>query len=134
MSLIADIKTGLSAVCVAFADDATIEYSLLTSAPDAEPRTYGAYATLTGARTVDYTEDQIQDPDTGEWSREQTCQLRIPSSLGISFTIKDLVRIGGSAGTVWSVRSKPRSAAGSVIAYTLATSTPMMQDPREGGV
>lgn len=134
MSFISGIKDALSDVATIFADDATIEYEPLTSNPDANPRTYGSWVALAGARTIDYTEDQLRDPETGYWWREQTCQLRVPSNLGISFTIKDRVRVGGSTGTIYSVRSLPRSAAGSVVQYTLAVRTPMMQDPRSGGV
>ncbi len=135
MSQIAAIKSALSAMAVSvFADSTTIEYRNLTSNPNANPRTYGAWTALAGARVIDNGETQVQDIDSGIWFSERTAQLRIPSQLGVALNIRSQVRTGGSTGTVWAIRSVQPGGAGSVQPYQLVVRMPMMQDPRKGGV
>lgn len=135
MSLISDIKTALAGMTVdAFADAQALDYRDMTSAPNAMPRTWGAWATLAGARTIESGEEELRDPDTGEWIRERTVQLRIPMSLGIKLTVRSQVRVGGATGLIYNVRRVLPGAAGSVDPYILAHREPMLQDPRNGGV
>lgn len=138
MPLTSAIRTTLSGIAVKFADG-VVEYRLLTSAPNATPRTYGAWTVVSGARCCEFAESQVQDPDTGLWFREETCELRIPYQAGVTLTVRDQVRQGPSAGAglseiIWSVSHQKASGAGSVSPYHLYRRTPMMQNPRKGGV
>jgi hypothetical protein len=138
MGLTSSIRTTLSGIAVKFADG-VVEYRVLTSAPNATPRTYGNWTTITGARCCEFSETQTQDSESGLWFREETCELRIPYQANVSLTIKDQVRQGPSAGPgvndiIWSVSHQKVSGAGSVSPYHLYRRTPMMQNPRKGGV
>jgi hypothetical protein len=133
MSFADDIRAALgNAAGDHFADSATIEYQNLTSAPNANPRTYSDWHKLAGCRLIEAGEIQIQDPDSGLWFREVTAQLRIPSTVGVALTIRSRVRTAGT--TVWAVRQVMPGSAGSVQPYSLAYREPMLQDPRKGGV
>lgn len=139
MSLVSDIRATLSGIGALFADG-VIEYRTLTSAPNATPRVYSSFATIADARCVEFSETQVQDPTSGIWYREETCQLRIPYASNVSLTVRDQVRQGPTAtgastsNLVWSVREQLMSSAGSVSAYMLYRRTPMMADNRPGGV
>lgn len=135
MGMMDDIRSALSDVGQAFADSGSIEYRHLTSAPNAVPRTHdAAWSDLSGSRIVNASFNQMRNEETGIWYVENTCELRIPANLAITLVVKDQVRIGGSDGQIWSVRRNIRSGAGSMQAYELAYSTPMLMDPRPGGV
>lgn len=137
MPLISNIRTVLSGVAAKFADG-YVEIRTLTSAPNATPRTYSAWATIPNARCCDFNETQVQTED-GTWLREETCSLRIPYLSNVSPTIRDQIRQGPATGVgvaelVWSVRNQVPNSAGSVGVYTLARRTPMLQNPRQGGI
>jgi len=137
MPLISNIRTVLSGVAAKFADG-VVEYRALTSAPNATPRTYGAWTVIPVARLTEFNESQVQD-EQGVWYREESCELRIPLQANVSLTIREQVRNGTAAGVsltnqVWSVREQRLSAAGSVSAYGLYRRTPLMGNVRQGGV
>jgi hypothetical protein len=138
MALVPQIRTTLSRIGAKFADGA-IEYRRLTSAPTASPRVYGAWAVLALSRIVDQEDEQTRDMETGHWYRSETCQLRVPYEVGIVLSIRDQVRTGETAGAgtsniVWSIRSTVDAADGVVRAYNLYRRTPMLADPRQGGI
>lgn len=138
MSLVSTIRSSLSGVAAKFADG-VIEYRTLTSAPNAQPRTYSAWARIMTARCLEFGESQLHDPDSGIWYREETCDLRIPYMENIHLTVRDQIRQGATAGasvnnSVWSIRHQEASAAGSVQAYALYRRTPLMGNVRPGGV
>lgn len=133
MGLVSDIRTGLSVVGVAFADG-TYEYRVMTSAPDTNPRTYSAWTSLPNCRAYEFGESQVFDAESGLWFRLENCTLKIPYSVGVNLSIRHQIRIGGSTGQVWSVFRQSESAAGAVQSYILHVKTPMMVNPRRGGV
>ncbi len=138
MPLVAAIRSTLSGIGAKFADGVQ-EYRVLTSAPDANPRTFGAWTVLPLSRVVEQRDMQVQDPNTGHWYREETCQLRVPYQVGITLTIRDQIRSGSAAGagvnnSVWSIRDTIDAADGAVKAYTLFRRTRMLVDSRQGGV
>jgi hypothetical protein len=136
MSLIPGIRTTLTKVAEQFAYG-VVECRLLTSSPDTKPRTYSAWATLANARIVERKEMQVQD-EMGVWFREETCQLRVPSSTTTHLTVRDQVREGDTSGVavgnlVWSVREAVEAASEVLSVYALYRRTPMMQNARQGG-
>ena len=139
MSLVSSVRSSLSGIAAKFADG-VVEYRTLTSAPNAQPRTYSAWVRLPVSRCTDCGETQFQDPDSGIWYREETCQLRIPSQEDVHLTVRDQIRQGPTstgvavANIVWSVKSQTQSAAGAVNSYFMYRRTPMLGDPRQGGV
>lgn len=138
MTLIQSIRTSLSAVGRKFADQ-VIYYRSLSSAPNAQPRTFTAWTLVPYSRAVEFSESQQRDETTGVWYRLETCELRVPYEANVSLSIRDQLRIGPSAGVgvdeiVWSMKHQKMSAAGAVQAYDLERRTPMMTNPRPGGV
>jgi len=136
MSLIPGIKATLVKVAEQFAYG-VVECRLLTSAPNAQPRTYSAWATMANARVVERKEMQVQD-ENGVWFREETCQLRVPSSTVTQLTVRDQVREGDTSGVavgnlVWSVREALEAASEVISVYALYRRTPMMGNPRQPG-
>lgn len=138
-TLVASIRTALGNIAAKFADGA-IEWRTLTSAPNANPRTYGAWVTVQLARCVEFGESQLHDMETGVWYREETCQLRVPFQSAIALTVRDQVRYGpatagvGPDNFIWSVREQTMSSAGAVQSYMLYRRTPMLGNLRQGGV
>ncbi len=134
MSLIGDIQTTLSSVVQQnFADTTLIEYRVMTSNPNANPRTWSAWTSLAGARTTEAGEEQTFDERTGQWRKEDLKDLRVPSGLGVTLGITYQIRLGGSGGTIWNVKSQiPNGVA--VLLYRLASTKPLLGDPRPGGV
>ena len=139
MTLVSSIRTSLSKVGRKFADG-VIEYRVLTSNPNANPKTYGTWTLVPYSRCVEFSESQLQDPDDGMWYREETCEVRIPFEANVALSIKDQVRQGptaagvGLSNVVWSVREQKMAAAGAVSAYGLYRRTPLMANPRKGGI
>lgn len=137
MALVANIRSTLSGIGVKFADG-VVEYRTMTSAPNAATRTYSAWTTLASSRIVEQRDTQVQDPDSGIWYREETCQLRVPYQVGVALSLRDQIRAGSTAGAavanqVWSIRDTLDAADGAVKAYSLYRRTPMMGNPRTGG-
>ena len=131
MGVMADINTTLGAMAAAtFADTTAIEYRVLTSNPNANPRTYSAWVSLAGARTTDFAETQTKD-ESNVWIRTEMCSLRVPFTLGVDLSVRHQIRTSGTK--VWSVRGQgPRGTA--VANYDLESAQAMLGDPRSGGV
>lgn len=135
MTLIGNIRSTLAGVSAAFAD-VGIEFRTLTSSPTATPRVYTGWEPITVGRITDMNSQQIQDVDTAIWFNLETCKLRIPyteeeSTLSVRVT---QIRVGGAEGKIWSVDQERTEAAGAVRVYVLNIRTPLMANPRKGGV
>ena len=133
MTVIADIKSALGDMVTAFSDATAPQYRLLTSAPNASPRTYGAWTDLTGGRTYNKTQEQERRDDQETWVRVYRATLSYPGTLSVSLTVRDQIRIGGAGGTTWNVSRVVRAGAGSVQLYEISYAIPMYEDPRIGG-
>ena len=138
MALVPNIRTILSNVGALFADGVQ-EYRTLTSAPNATPRVYSAWIVIPYSRVIEQVDRQVQDEASGHWYLEETCQLRVPYHVGIVLSIRDQIRSGPTAGAsanngVWSIHNTIDSADGSVKAYNLYRRTPLLANPRPGGV
>ena len=142
MTLIGNIRTTLSKVGAAFADQ-LIEYRDMTSAQNANPRTYSAWVAIPNARIVDTQSIQLYDQDTGIWFNDDRCTLRIPWAInGIELSSRtSQVRIGGPSiatgdllGRIWAVEKERTEGAGSVRVYGLSIRTPLLANARKGGV
>ena len=136
MTLIANIRSTLAGVSAAFAD-VGIEVRTITSSPTANPRTYSPWEAITVGRITDVSSSQTQDIDTGVWYNFETCKLRIPfdntDSPSLAARVTQ-VRVNGPAGKVWVVDQERTEGAGSVRVYILHIRTPLMANPRKGGV
>lgn len=142
MTFIANIRKTLSNVAAAFSDS-LIEYRTMTSAPNANPRTFTTWVQLSNARIVDTMSMQLLDQESGIWFNEERCNLRVPYVQdGVELNARTTqVRIGGpsvspadSLGRIWSVDKERTEGAGSVRVYGLCIRTPMMANARKGGV
>jgi hypothetical protein len=142
MSLIGNIRTTLSKVAAGFSDQ-LIEYRLMTSAPNANPRIYGSWVAIPNARIVDTQSIQLYDQDTGIWYNDDRCTLRIPWAVdGVELSSRtSQVRIGGPninpadlLGRIWAVDKERTEGAGSVRVYGLSIRTPLLANARKGGV
>jgi hypothetical protein len=137
MALTANIRSVLSGIAVKFAEG-VVEYRRLTSAPNASPRTYGLWTTISGARIHETHNEQVQNTSTGVWYLEQSCELRVPFECGVLLTIRDQIRTTPPAGVdtdeqVWALDKEISCSAGSVTAYRLVRRDPILTDPRKGG-
>lgn len=135
MTLISNIRSTLSGVSAAFAD-VGIEFRMLTSSPTANPRTYSAWEAIPVGRITDMASSQVQDVDTAIWFNFETCKLRVPYSSEVSpLSVRvTQIRVGGAEGKIWSIDQERTEGAGSVRVYILNIRTPLMANPRKGGV
>lgn len=127
MSLSTDIRTALSGVAAAFADG-TINYRLLTSAPTAIPRTFGAWLPLTYSRLADEYERKFID-ERGLHHRVKGGTLRVPYQAGVSLSLLDQVQVDSQEYAVVEVLD---SATAAVATYRIEVSEPLMANPRKG--
>jgi hypothetical protein len=138
MPLVASIRNSLSSVGRKFADG-VVEYRVLTSAPNATPRTFSTWTVLPYSRCMDFSEMQEQDLN-GIWCLVENCILRVPYEANVNLSVRHQIRQGPTASgvstsnIVWSVKEQILSGVGSVSSYKLYRKTPMLADSRNGGV
>ncbi len=140
MSNMSEIQAALSqAMSDNFADSNVVEYRQLKNNPNAAKREWSEWLPLTGARTTNYAVEQTRSEKTGNWFRNESCDLRVPSTLVIiaangdtgSLTITSQIRLNSKK--IYQLKSGiPQGT--SVLLYKIVNSTPLLGDPRDGGV
>ena len=138
MGVPSQARTILSNMVTSLYAEGVVEYQALTSAHNAQPRTYGSWTAITGARAQEFTNRQEMDRATGIWYFVQECELRIPFGAGVLLTVRNRVRTTPPTGVdtaaqVWSVEKEIMCAAGAVTSYKLSRRERLYSDSRDGG-
>ena len=138
MGLIANIRSGLSRTVGTAFSDGLVDYRPLTSNANANPRSYGAWVSVTPARLIIGDKSTVQDADTGIWFTLELGELRVPDHANIDlFSRGDQVRtrqLVTDAGVIWDVAKRLNSGAGSIVGYLLEIKTPVISNHRRGSL